>query len=358
MRIHKLPGSLFKKPGTASYYMRFKDPATGRWKNQSTGEADPEKASRVLQQAQAAYLATTSGLSQRELQQRLPAADVAAPTVAELMEWWMARPGKIASASTRASVEARIAAAPIGRYKAAALNGSSINAWLADLVRPVEHYGCGLRASTANWLRQLLSSAYTAAIKAEWPAPGWFERNPVYNSSPAPDDLTDEAATLEDYPVLAADEIAPVLMALPPEHRSMYATAIYTGLRQGELFALRITDIDWERRKILVRRSHRLHTTKTRTTRAVPINSDLEAWLRAAVAGREAQGDMLVFPHPGTSAMRQAGSTWCVLLRRALYESGVADPNTSEGVRKLGITFHRLRHTTASLLIEAGATLS
>lgn len=366
MRGKKIPGSLFKKAGTTHYYMRFKD-AAGIWRNQSTGTADLAEAQLALQQEQHDTLAAVVGpkAAHAVAVTRLTDEDVVSPTVAELMQWWLARPsrkhGVLPSESTVASVTTHIIDAPFGRYMASELEGRNVDEWLRALRAPAPE-GCGLALSTTKWLRGLLSAAYTAAIRANWPAPRWFYANPVYASAPPQADLTDEAATLDDYPVLEQDEIAPVLMALPPEERGLYATAIYTGLRQGELFALRWADVDFERGKILVRRSHKQHTTKGRTTRAVPINSDLAAWLhaaRAADAGAEGEpASMWVFPDPRTGAQRRGGAKYCAILRRALIESFVADPETADGARKLGITFHDLRHTTASLLISAGASLS
>jgi len=49
---------------------------------------------------------------------------------------------------------------------------------------------------------------------------------------------------------------------LEQRFRPLFATAIYAGLRKGELRALRRADVDLERRLILVRRSGDRSTTK------------------------------------------------------------------------------------------------
>jgi integrase len=68
--------------------------------------------------------------------------------------------------------------------------------------------------------------------------------------------------------------------------RALYVTAAMTGLRQGELIALRWQDIDWAARRIRVRRSHVLGEFDTpksrRSVRSVPMSRrvahELDEW--------------------------------------------------------------------------------
>ncbi|MGI8903264.1 MAG: tyrosine-type recombinase/integrase [Solirubrobacteraceae bacterium] len=57
--------------------------------------------------------------------------------------------------------------------------------------------------------------------------------------------------------------------------RVMYLTAAMTGMRQGELFALRWRDVDWTARRIRVRRNYvrgEFGTPKSkRSSRSVPL---------------------------------------------------------------------------------------
>ena len=59
--------------------------------------------------------------------------------------------------------------------------------------------------------------------------------------------------------------------------RVMYLTAAMTGMRQGELFALRWRDVDWSARRIRVRRNYvrgEFGTPKSkRSSRSVPLAS-------------------------------------------------------------------------------------
>ena len=69
--------------------------------------------------------------------------------------------------------------------------------------------------------------------------------------------------------------------------RAMYLTAAMTGLRQGELFALRWMDIDWLARKVRVRRSYvrgSFGTPKSkRSSRAVPLADRVARGARTSV---------------------------------------------------------------------------
>jgi integrase-like protein len=59
--------------------------------------------------------------------------------------------------------------------------------------------------------------------------------------------------------------------------RPVFAAALYTGLRKGELFGLRKSDVDLEHRTITVRRSYDRPTTKGGHADAIPIAETLGA---------------------------------------------------------------------------------
>ena len=122
----------------------------------------------------------------------------------------------------------------------------------------------------------------------------------------------------------------------------------YTGLRWGEATALRVCDVDLDRRRVDVRRAFSdvggrvvLGSPKSHQSRTVPLPRFLAAEITAAVAGKHA--DQLVFTMPGGSVMRL--SNW----RRSAF---------IPARRRLGLSdrfrVHDLRHTAASLMIQAG----
>ncbi len=85
--------------------------------------------------------------------------------------------------------------------------------------------------------------------------------------------------------------------------RAIFTTAVMTGLRKGELVALRWRDVDWEARRIRVRRSYtygEFGTPKSkRSSRSVPMTAELATELRRVwnqTIWRD--DDDLVFAHP------------------------------------------------------------
>jgi len=93
---------------------------------------------------------------------------------------------------------------------------------------------------------------------------------------------------------LTIEEVPRVLLALPERWPPLFATAIYSGLRKGELAGLRKADIDLVGRFINVRRSYARDTTKGGHADAVPIASELVPYLEAAI--KRSPSD-LVFPN-------------------------------------------------------------
>jgi integrase len=141
------------------------------------------------------------------------------------------------------------------------------------------------------------------------------------------------------------EEARQLIAALPPQDRAIWATALYAGLRRGELMALRWDDVDLDERRIRVARSW---DAKERITvapksaagvRTVPMPAELRAQLLEHRL-RTGRGEGFVFgadgatPFTYSSAVRRAERAW----RRA-------------GLRKIGL--HEARHTCASLMIAA-----
>ena len=79
---------------------------------------------------------------------------------------------------------------------------------------------------------------------------------------------------------ISESEEAALLAVASPHLRSMIIAALDTGMRRGEMLALRFGDIDWTRRMITLRGA----TTKSRRTRLVPIGTArllaVLGWLR------------------------------------------------------------------------------
>jgi integrase len=149
--------------------------------------------------------------------------------------------------------------------------------------------------------------------------------------------------------IAAPDEAVKLLAALPVGERALWATAIYAGLRRGELLALAWEHVDFERGVITVERAWDpdekvMMPPKTKAGRRnVPLVSTLRAHLREhqLVTARRSG---LVFGEDGETPLdpdtlrRQALRTWAKVEPEALVPIGL----------------HECRHTFASLMIAAG----
>jgi integrase len=112
----------------------------------------------------------------------------------------------------------------------------------------------------------------------------------------------------------------------------------YTGLRWGEATALRVCDIDFDRRRVDVRRAFSdvggrvvLGTPKSHQSRTVPVPRFIAVELAAAVNGK--RPDDLVFTMPGGSVLRL--SNW----RAATFVPARRRASLSDRFR-----IHDLRH--------------
>ncbi len=118
---------------------------------------------------------------------------------------------------------------------------------------------------------------------------------------------------------LEAGEISPVLATIGSRWRPIFATAIYAGLRKGEIAGLQWDDVDLARRLLTVARSYDSETTKTGKVRHVPICDELLPHLLTAAAARR---NRLVFPMPDGTVMPD-NVKLAPILARALKRAGV-----------------------------------
>jgi integrase len=101
----------------------------------------------------------------------------------------------------------------------------------------------GLAPQTLNHLRGHLRTAINAARRAEQ----YTGPNPVSEVRPRRVPKRKPA-----FP--EADEVPRMLAEISPCWRPLFATAVYTGLRKGELIGLRKKDVDLKRRLLTVER--------------------------------------------------------------------------------------------------------
>ena len=138
--------------------------------------------------------------------------------------------------------------------------------------------------------------------------------------------------------------------------KTLCLVALKTGMRHGELFALRWGDVDLKQAVVVrVRRSYTggvVSTPKNRERRDVDLISDvvelLSGWRETRAVTLD---DSLVFP--GSDG--RAFLTPTVLLRRHLYPAMARAGIPRVGPTQEKRTFHSFRHTFAKRALETGA---
>jgi integrase len=116
---------------------------------------------------------------------------------------------------------------------------------------------------------------------------------------------------------ISESEEAALLAVASPHLRSMIIAALDTGMRRGEMLALRFGDIDWTRRMITLRGA----TTKSRRTRLVPIGTArllaVLGWLRLDSEGEHKGDDVPVFSNEAGEALKTFKKAWVVAVLKA-----------------------------------------
>lgn len=121
------------------------------------------------------------------------------------------------------------------------------------------------------------------------------------------------------YELLELLELESVQPHFERARRRLFRVAVHTGMRPGELFGLRIEDVDLVRGCIEVRRSHDRNETKTGTERTVPIVPAIEKDIREALRDNPTG---LVFPGPD-GLMQSKDLKLTRSLRHAMADAGV-----------------------------------
>jgi integrase len=160
-----------------------------------------------------------------------------------------------------------------------------------------------------------------------------------------------------DYRYLRTDgEIRRFLRSARAEGESvftMYATAIYTGMRAGELAGLRWSCVNFDQRLITVQASYD-GPTKAGDVRYVPI---LDALLPALRAWRLKHPGDLVFANAAGSMHGPSARIFQEVLHRVLASGGFATTCDRQGRTRRYLTFHGLRHTFASQWMMKGGDI-
>jgi integrase len=196
----------------------------------------------------------------------------------------------------------------------------------------------GLGWECADHYRNLMSKIFNTAKK--W---GFYSGdNPAIGV-----ELPEKKAVREKH-VLIPDQVSPLLAALEEPARTMVFVGVLTGLRIGEILALRWTDVDFNSSEIRVEQAcYRglIGTPKTKgSRRTLPMPDSLKDVLKR-LSEKTASGEPLIFQTRNGTPFSDTN-----LLHQHLKPAG----------KKLGmpwLNWHTLRRTHATLLQHSGATL-
>jgi integrase len=283
---------------------------------------------------------------QQHVAQGLPVVDERT-TVRAYLEHWLqvveVRPSTLTR--YRGIVERQLVPA-LGSVKLAKLTPQAVTRMLSDLQRG------GLSARTCHHVRAVLRGALADAARD-----GLVSRNAASLA---------RSPKVESYHVdpMSPDHARSVLEAVAgSDLEAPVATALWTGLRQGELLGLRWSDVDLTTRRLSVavalqRRAGEWHiqptkTDKSRRTLSIPAplvevlsthrQRQREAQLRAGAAWKAPHGDLVFTGPTGRPVM---GATLTHRFHDAQVRGGLTP-----------VRFHDLRHAAATLMLAGGVDL-
>ncbi len=140
------------------------------------------------------------------------------------------------------------------------------------------------------------------------------------------------------------------------EHYALYAVACYTGMRLGEIIALRWRDVDLDAGRIMVRFSHE-NATKSGKPRPVPIFVKLAPILKQWRKLRKDKPNELglVFPPKKKGKLYRNDTEFFTKHYRAALIKAKLETNKTPKTDRL--RFHDLRHSFASMFLSHGGSL-
>ena len=248
---------------------------------------------------------------------------------------WLTRKEQATAASNYRMIESawRVHVQPKwGRWQVSKVTVPDIESWVAQMVRD------GRGATTVLRAHGVLSGILQDAVKA---------RRLASNPARGIDGLPRKSVRRHIY--LSADDVHR-LAAESGDHRPLVYVLAFCGLRWGEAIALRVSDVEFLKRRLVVADNavqlgvdHAVGQTKGRKVRSVPVPSFVLDEISPLCADK-APGD-LVFPGPDGKYLPRPKST------RGWFEGATKRAKVQK------ITPHDLRHTAASLAISAGVNV-
>ncbi len=329
-----------RKRGTNSWQVRVslgqRDPETGRWRyierHLRGTKRDAKRALDALSVEVARGGRRTSGRR----------------TVNDLLDAWVSHleaQGRANSTLVRYRSAIRANISPhLGRLDITRIGPAELDRFYGQLRR------AGLKPLSIRKSHAILSAAFNQAVK--W---GWVDTNPVLRSSPP-------AQRLREIHPPTQDELRRLLEACANDHQdlgSLIYVAATTGARRGELCGLCWSDIDLDLATLTIARSISdanhlvaVKDTKTHQARRIALDPSTVDVLRAhrdRVDERAAMAGVVLSPAAYVwSQDLDAGTPY-----RPDRVTG-AFRTLRDRLDLAHVTFHSLRHFTATTLAAAG----
>jgi len=356
-------GSVFRRE--KQWVVMWKDLA-GNWREKRTKCVTKAEAQRLLNEVEVSTERQRLGLEATPSQR-------AYQPFGEMLDWWWATEGHLQASAhnVKPFIEKHIRPA-LGRLAAIEVTDARIKEMMNARLRPRSRSNAekkakktGLSAASVNHLRSIVHRIFAFAIEKR----EWIAENPAGRVA--------KEKVVKRHPThLSFEEFELLLVELDPKWRPLFATAVYTGMRQGELLGLRKSDIRFDTGIIKLDHTNTSSTTKDEKDAWIPMAEALRPFLQHA---HDTSPSTLLFPREdGTPHSPDVALD--KVLRRALGRAGVVTGYTLKCRKKRcgysvesptaaspvcpkcagmklwsiphpkHVRFHDLRHTTATLL--------
>ena len=136
--------------------------------------------------------------------------------------------------------------------------------------------------------------------------------------------------------------------ACEPGFRALVQAALFTGARYGELGRLRVQDFNGQNGTLFV------EISKSGKSRHIYLNEEAKVWFRELTEGRDSCELMLARDEVIRTKRKgiAEGTGW------AAYDQVYCMHQACEAAKLTPLTFHELRHTYASALVNHGVPLA